>query len=319
MNARYAMAGAVVVALVSSCGGIPDITGVSDVNQARKIGDAGEDFNSKLAKAYRDFALFEADQMVDWPDAVHFAKKANDARAGKPVAPENPSNWKIKEARDRQELQAGYSRIVNALAAGAATKAPAAAARAQVQFDCWVEQQEENWQYDHIAACKTGFQQAMAALDDAMRVAPTSAAPQAPVTQAPNTGPFLVFFDWDSTTLEPGALDILRTVADNAKAAVPPQIQVVGHADRSGTTEYNVGLSNRRARAVADRLVANGLSRNDIVTRGRGESEPLVTTADGVREPQNRRVEITFRVSRPTAQLGETSDERRDAAQGTDR
>lgn len=192
-------------------------------------------------------------------------------------------------------MQGTHERLFTALAAGAASKAPAAAARAQVQFDCWVEQQEENWQYHHIVACKTCFQQAMANTDDAMRVAGAATAPQPPVSKAPvNTGPYLVFSDQDGTRLDLPPLDILRTAANNAKSVAPAQIRVVGHADRSGIAAYDKGLSTRRARAVTDQLVANGLPRSDIDFTGRGKSEPPESTADGVREPQNRRVKITF-------------------------
>jgi outer membrane protein OmpA-like peptidoglycan-associated protein len=69
---------------------------------------------------------------------------------------------------------------------------------------------------------------------------------------------------------------------------------VTGHADRSGSDAYNMALSLRRANAVKDQLVREGIAANQIVVVGRGESQPLVPTADGVREPQNRRVEIVL-------------------------
>ena len=73
------------------------------------------------------------------------------------------------------------------------------------------------------------------------------------------------------------------------------RIEVAGHADRSGTPAYNQRLSQRRADAVAAELVARGVSRSEISVTAYGESRPLVPTADGVREPQNRRVEIVLR------------------------
>ncbi|MBX6747532.1 MAG: OmpA family protein, partial [Acetobacteraceae bacterium] len=72
-------------------------------------------------------------------------------------------------------------------------------------------------------------------------------------------------------------------------------IEVAGHADRSGTPQYNMRLSRRRAETVAAELVRHGISRNEITIEAFGESRPLVPTADGVREPQNRRVEIVLR------------------------
>ncbi|HWH16856.1 MAG TPA: OmpA family protein, partial [Allosphingosinicella sp.] len=64
--------------------------------------------------------------------------------------------------------------------------------------------------------------------------------------------------------------------------------------DRSGSASYNVGLSQRRADAVRSYLAGRGVPNGAMATEAFGESRPLVETADGVREPQNRRVEITF-------------------------
>jgi OmpA-OmpF porin, OOP family len=72
-------------------------------------------------------------------------------------------------------------------------------------------------------------------------------------------------------------------------------IVATGHADRSGPDNYNVRLSERRATAVKNQLVREGVPAGIIQTAGKGERENLVQTADGVREPRNRRVEIVFR------------------------
>ena len=69
---------------------------------------------------------------------------------------------------------------------------------------------------------------------------------------------------------------------------------LAGHADRSGSASYNVGLSQRRADAVRAYLAGRGVPDGSISTSAFGEERPLVQTEDGVREPQNRRVEITF-------------------------
>jgi outer membrane protein OmpA-like peptidoglycan-associated protein len=67
---------------------------------------------------------------------------------------------------------------------------------------------------------------------------------------------------------------------------------VNGYTDSSGTPKYNQALSLRRANTVANELVKDGVARGEIDIKGFGETHPLVPTADGVREPQNRRVEI---------------------------
>ena len=73
------------------------------------------------------------------------------------------------------------------------------------------------------------------------------------------------------------------------------QIQVNGYTDLSGTAAYNQRLSVRRAQSVETELVRDGVSRGEISIHGFGETNPLVQTAKGVREPQNRRVEIILK------------------------
>jgi outer membrane protein OmpA-like peptidoglycan-associated protein len=69
---------------------------------------------------------------------------------------------------------------------------------------------------------------------------------------------------------------------------------LAGHADRSGSTQYNVGLSERRNTSVTGYLTGKGIPATRINSQAFGESQNRVPTADGVRELQNRRVEITY-------------------------
>ncbi|MEN9498855.1 MAG: hypothetical protein RIS83_674, partial [Pseudomonadota bacterium] len=105
---------------------------------------------------------------------------------------------------------------------------------------------------------------------------------------------FLVFFDWNKADLTDRAKQIIGEAASSRGQGVT-RLEVNGYTDRSGSDQYNQGLSVRRANAVASELVRRGVPRNEIVTRGFGEANPLVPTADGVREPQNRRVEIILK------------------------
>lgn len=116
----------------------------------------------------------------------------------------------------------------------------------------------------------------------------------APAPQVTVPRSYLVFFDWDSAALTPEALAIVRTAAANAKRTAVTRIRLTGHADRSGPDSYNMKLSLRRARAVLAELERLGIDPRDVTVIGRGEREPLVITADGLREPRNRRVEILF-------------------------
>ncbi len=121
--------------------------------------------------------------------------------------------------------------------------------------------------------------------------------PPAPVA-APAPAParsYLVFFDWDKATLTDRARQIIREAAQNSTRVQYTQIEVNGYTDTSGTPKYNMGLSIRRAENVAAELVRDGVPRNVIAIRGFGETHLLVPTGPGVREPQNRRVEIIIR------------------------
>ncbi len=105
---------------------------------------------------------------------------------------------------------------------------------------------------------------------------------------------YLVFFDFNSTELTPEAKKILQTAADNANRRNITKIEVTGHTDTVGSDAYNMRLSKRRAEAVKAALLDMGLKSTDITTIGKGKTDLLVPTADGVREPQNRRVEIVY-------------------------
>jgi opacity protein-like surface antigen len=115
--------------------------------------------------------------------------------------------------------------------------------------------------------------------------------PPPPAAAAPS---YMVFFDWDRSNLSDQALNTIRQAAGAYKTKGSARITATGHTDKSGPEAYNMALSLRRANTVKDALVREGVPATAIAVIGRGESQPLVQTADGVREPQNRRVEIVI-------------------------
>ncbi|MCD2325117.1 OmpA family protein [Sphingomonas sp. IC-56] len=128
--------------------------------------------------------------------------------------------------------------------------------------------------------------------------APEYTPPPAPEPVAPvvvcTPGPYIVFFDWDKSDITPEASSILDNAISNYQNCANTRVVLAGHADRSGSASYNVGLSQRRADSVKGYLTGRGISDGVISTEAFGESRPRVDTADGVRELQNRRVEITY-------------------------
>jgi OmpA-OmpF porin, OOP family len=147
---------------------------------------------------------------------------------------------------------------------------------------------------------KTGYDTHNLMASLVYRFGPPPAPPPIAAPPAMPAGPvvarkvFIVFFDWDKATITAEGMGIIQQAADAFRGGAPVQIQVTGYADRSGSPGYNQRLSERRANAVASALARLGVPRNEMAVSGRGENDNRVPTADGVREPQNRRVEIVF-------------------------
>ncbi|MFZ4762889.1 MAG: OmpA family protein [Alphaproteobacteria bacterium] len=137
------------------------------------------------------------------------------------------------------------------------------------------------------------------AVKPVVAAAPVVPAPQPkvqPPVQAEPAKPvkYTVFFDFDQSNITPQARQILDQAALNAKSGKITHIDLIGHADTSGGVQYNQKLSEKRAVAVANYLAGKGVAKKEMSVSGKGKSQPLVPTADGVKEPQNRRVEIGF-------------------------
>jgi hypothetical protein len=147
----------------------------------------------------------------------------------------------------------------------------------------------------------TGFFEANHAILIGLRYAfGAPSAPPPPIqTAAPMSTPapararsYLVFFDWDKATLTDRARQIIGDAASASTKVQYTRIETNGYTDTSGTPKYNQALSIRRAEAVAAELVKDGVPKAAISIQGFGETHLLVSTGPGVREPQNRRVEI---------------------------
>jgi OOP family OmpA-OmpF porin len=143
-------------------------------------------------------------------------------------------------------------------------------------------------QYDH------GFLLGVRYAFNVASPTPVAAAPAAVPAPAPARS-YLVFFDWDKAALTDRARQVIKEAADNSTHMQYTRIEVDGYADTSGTHQYNQGLSLRRARAVQAELIKDGVPKNVIAIQGLGDTHLLVPTGPGVREPQNRRVEIIIR------------------------
>lgn len=294
---RYGLLAIGVIAL-SGCTAFSSFSEVEALNEAQAVGSP---FTQSLAAEYRTYANSELKDMFDYPDALHFARKGLAAAAGETVLPEPIADWNLSPEHIG-ELNAARGRLIIAYDLGARETAPALAARAQSRFDCWIEQQEENWD-DSALLCKNQFMDVMSELEGGLQ-APAPVEPvaeplspfdvDASAPMAAEDAVYLVFFNWDKFDLGSGALNVLDAVVDEVNKNPPNAINVIGHADTSGAQDYNQRLAFRRANAVKDALVQRGIDPAMIVVDARGENELLVATPDDVREPANRRVNISF-------------------------
>ncbi len=281
---------------VSGCTGFKSQSEVEALNEAQAVGSP---FTQALASEYRDIANREQNVMFDYPDALHFARKGLAASSGEIVLPEPVSDWNLKPEHV-EELSAARAKLVGALDRGAREANPGVAAVAQARFDCWIEQQEENWQKEDISGCKSQFFEALNTLggdlapppEDVMPPVTAIAPPVAPM--APEDAKYLVFFDFDSSKVDNGGSSVLDSVAAEIKKQNISAIEVTGYTDTSGSKQYNKRLSAKRANSVRDGLIARGVPASLLKVDSKGEDNLMVPTDDEVREPANRRTEITF-------------------------
>lgn len=147
---------------------------------------------------------------------------------------------------------------------------------------------------DEVSLSKCGLAYDMMNRQPAPYVAPQQPQqPQAVVPQACDAeAPGLIFFEFDSAVPQQDAIETVQYVVDNAAVCNWRSFNIVGHADRAGSNAYNIGLSEDRAEAISNLMTSRGIDAARITTQAKGEESPRVPTADGVRELQNRRVEI---------------------------
>ena len=234
-----------------------------------------------------------------------FKDKADSAAAGDEPAPEPAPADAAGQA-----LGARLSRDL----AGAKDQAPAPAARAQSDYDCWVMASNVPSAASMAQACRASLEASLAALEGGARPVaqfgapvpaplpqPVQSAPIAPVqapvpAQAPaqTAADFTVYFDFDSWTLTAEDLKVITDAINSARSGGQSHITVVGHTDTSGSADYNQKLSVRRANVVVEALVDMGARRAAITASGVGENDLAVQTGDNVKEAKNRRSVITL-------------------------
>lgn len=273
---------------------------IFDTRSGLNLEANGIAFNQALYAGYAELSEERSDAWLnanwDFVDGELFNHKARTAYKNSLVLPDEPMD---RELTDEQAatFQAAIERLRRGFDKGGRYLAPQDAATAQVKYDCWIEATEEGRVGD-AEACRSAFEAAMAAVESQANYALTEIdyTTPAPAMAAatPAQTQFIVLFNFDSTEYAPGNGTIVREALDAALANSSSSLRITGHADRSGPVAYNQTLSERRANRVIEELVSGGVDPTRISGEAVGETQPLVPTADGVREEGNRAVVINL-------------------------
>ncbi|MCA8927312.1 MAG: OmpA family protein [Alphaproteobacteria bacterium] len=240
---------------------------------AKQATPTGDSYSQALFKNYMMLADSERRE-EDWTDANFFSGKALAAADGAPQGPQELAERMLDE-KFLTELSPARASLMDALNGGAAASYPEAAAMAVAGFDCWMQEAEEGFQMDDIAACKKMYEDGMAGIGKPMAM-----------------GPWTIYFGFDRSNVPMDEKATVEAAAASAAAMSNGAVVVSGHTDTSGPAQYNLGLSAKRAQSVVDILNSLGIDSSRINVSATGEADLAVPTADGVREPKNRRVEI---------------------------
>jgi len=269
---------------------------LDDLDQAQP---SGSDFSKELYKNYSYLAHSFGDEgnsantsfdassnsddnsSMDVGDLVTaYAQKGLDAAQGQEVLPEPAPDGNTDAINMRD-------RLLKALEDGRG-KFPADAARAQVEYDCWIMDARVDGLRDASAQCRRGLDAALSQLEHELNPAPPAPPPAPPATD------YQVYFDLNSWDLKAEQLTTIQQAIATARAGGQSRITIVGHTDTSGSAGYNQRLSVKRANVVEEALVDLGARREAISVSGVGETDLAVQTGDGVKEPKNRRAVVTL-------------------------
>jgi len=273
---------------------------VFDTRSGLDLEANGIAFNQALYSGYAELSEDRSDGWLgaDWDfvDGELFNHKARTAQKNSIVLPDEPMDRDLTEEQ-AATFQDAIERLRSGFDHGGRYLAPQDAATAQVKYDCWIEATEDGRSGD-ADACKSAFEQAMAALESQANYALTdidySTPAPAMAAATPSQMQFITLFNFDSSEYAPGNQTVVREALDAALANPNTALRIVGHADRSGPVAYNQTLSERRANRVIEELVSGGVDPVRISGEAVGETQPLVPTEDGVREEGNRAVVINL-------------------------
>ncbi len=255
-----------------------------ELRTAQPTGDA---YQKALAADYRGFAAMK-EARYDWWTSNYFANKGLMAAYGRDVEPEQPANWDIPQPQ-LPEFTDARGKLMQAIVTNRSTQ-PEMTASGVVAYDRWVEIAHNKWDAAQIEEQRDAFFAILGKLSEVHTAVPVAATP----TPQESTSTIL-YFPLNSDRLGDSANAAMAEMVRYIQSAGSHiTVNINGHTDRAGSTDYNMKLSERRAKFVMQALKNAGVPEAIMKYFAFGETDPAVPTADGVREPKNRRVEIFF-------------------------
>jgi outer membrane protein OmpA-like peptidoglycan-associated protein len=259
---------------------------------------SGSDFNAELAKAYQQRVSNSAEFDTNWILAGMYAEKGEAALAGQTVLPWDHKTYMEQPAftqgvdstrAAKYNLDSYYSQLTSALDNGGRSNNPYACAQAQAHYDWLVDETYQDTppaQVDEEDKIAVDFQRFLS------ECAGTKAQPVVDKTAPVAATEWVIYFGWDRSDLTAEAQNVINNVVDTVKTTAGKMLAVTGFTDTSGSVAYNQRLSEKRANVVSNSLQQDGIG--NIQKAGRGENQLAKPTADGVREPLNRRAIIAI-------------------------
>lgn len=282
------------------------------LEELRRTTPRGTPFQNALASLYLDFASVE-EKEYDWFTSMHFADKGLMSAYGKDTQPEDLKEWHLP-AEALPQMEKARAELIAVLMPDTVKQYPELAAKAQFYFDCWVEQQEENWQEEDIAYCRENLASALAQLHASVELAqqlaeeeaqhesraeakksavhkePVAAMKAAPVLKeamkTPETLSYIVVFDPKQAALSEGGKKVVDDVVATLKDMNDYSVIISGYADPAAIVKYDNAVAAARIDSIKARLVEGGVKDNAITTYAYGKPK------DGQKPAAARQVEI---------------------------
>jgi outer membrane protein OmpA-like peptidoglycan-associated protein len=256
------------------------------LEQASELTPEADEHGELLYDGYLKLSEAEYNE-GDYKDSDYFAELAMMAGTGDKFEPQHINDRDLP-ADSLNDAAAARRQLVVALYNGAAQKYPRESASAQLGFDCWMQEKEEDFQTADIATCRQEFQMAITRLGVKM-----TEKVDVPEPSEDSRLVFDVFFDFDSDKVSDLGQTHVAIISSIIAGFKSPVVSVVGNADQAGATNYNYDLAERRAENVAQILKDNGVAIDGVFNHA--DQAPKVDKPDRSPERLNRRVAIVVR------------------------